>query len=251
MRRPSVSALVAAGVRHTIVHRVDFGADGRVVGADLLRPDAWDALRFETAGAFRIPRDRKELEREAALRPEFGARARALASLVGAGPRTIASYGVGGALFEACLLSELPGAALVLSDYAPRTVERLRELFPECRVDRHDLLRDGPLDAGLHVFHRIDTELSNRQWRAVFRRFRYEEVVFVASAILSPDEIVRALRGWRLTRRWTRVGWRRTEDGFDRLWRRTHAATPCELGDLRGWWLRPARAPRVPLSAMV
>ena len=63
-------------MRITIRHHFDFGADRAVVGDDLVRPQAWDALRTRTSGAFAISRDRAELERTADERPEIGERAR-------------------------------------------------------------------------------------------------------------------------------------------------------------------------------
>jgi hypothetical protein len=81
----------------------------------------------------------------------------------------LASYGVGVAALEALL--ERERLEMSLTDYAPRTVERLRALFPEARIELQDLLVDGPLDGvDAHLFHRIDTELSNAQWRDVYLR---------------------------------------------------------------------------------
>src|SRR5262245_33728943 len=149
-------------IRLTLPHRYDFGADSSVVGGDLLRPEAWDSLRLETSGPFSIASGRAELERQADSHPEIGDRMRIADALLREhGVRRLVSYGVGGAMPELWLLRLDPERRLVVTDYAPETVERLRELLPEAEVRQHDLLRDQPLEGDMHLFHRIDTELDN------------------------------------------------------------------------------------------
>jgi len=60
------------------------------------------------------------------------------------GARTVASYGVGAALIEVLMLQQRPSRALLLSDYGPATVQRLRDLLPDTTVTLHDLLTDPP-----------------------------------------------------------------------------------------------------------
>src|SRR5215211_4464544 len=54
-----------AGGPITIPHYYDFGTDRGLVGDELLRPDAWDALRTKTRGPFSLPETRGEWERNA------------------------------------------------------------------------------------------------------------------------------------------------------------------------------------------
>jgi hypothetical protein len=230
----------ALSIPLTIPHRIDFGADAAEVGDDLLRPEAWDSLRLRTSGPFTIAADREELERQADGRPEIGERMRAVdATLRERGVRTLVSYGAGGALPELWLLRIDPGRTLTLTDYAPETVRRLRELLPEAQVCRHDLLRDSPLEGDLHLFHRIDTELDNRQWRGVFRRFVGRTILMVASEVMPMREVPRQVRAALRSRHATHAGWTRTRAAFESLWRRTHRGTPVSLVDLEGWVLDP------------
>src|SRR5262249_35579669 len=165
----------------TVRHVFDFGPDRELVGDDLVRAVAWDALRTQTSGPFAIARDRAELERMADQHPEVGDRARSIdLVLAERGIGTLASYGVGGGGPELWLQRVRPERRLLLTDYAPDTVERLRALFPGVEVRRHDLLRDPALEADAHLFHRIDTELANEEWRRVFRRFAQQTIVVVA-----------------------------------------------------------------------
>jgi hypothetical protein len=231
-------------VRVTIVHRFDFGAERSLVGDNLVRPEAWDALRTRTEGPFALPADREGLERGADERPEIGARMERLAAwLDRSGARSIASYGAGVALPELWLERLRPELELTLTDYAPETVQRLTTLLPEADVRRHDLLADPPLDADLHLFHRIDTEFTNRQWRDVLRRFARVRVVVVATEIIGGRRVLAEIRRWPLTRRATHAGWIRNRAAFEALWKPTHEAQRLQLGDLQGWALTP-RAPR-------
>ena len=86
-----------------------------------------------------------------------------------------------------------PERRLLLADYAPETVERLRELFPAAEVYRHDLLADPPLPADVHLFHRVDTELTDDEWREALRRFAGERVLVVATEVATSRRLVQEL----------------------------------------------------------
>lgn len=221
-------------------HRYDFGADAAAVGDDLLRPEAWDSLRLETKGPFSIASDRAELESQADEHPEIRNRMAILDELLReCAVRRLVSYGAGGAVPELWLLRLDSDRSLVVTDYAPETVERLAALLPEAEVKWHDLLRDPPLDGDMHLFHRIDTELDNGQWRGVFRRFSEETLVVVATSVMPASGIPRELLNALRNRHSTRAGWTRTRAAFESLWRRTHRARHVDFGDLEGWVLEP------------
>ena len=221
-------------------HHFDFGPDRAVVGDDLVRAEAWDALRMRTDGAFSLARSREELERTADSRPEIGERARTIERwLERQEAAALASYGVGGGVVEAWLVRLSPQRRLVLADYAPETVDRLRGLFPEAEVVRHDLLRDAPLEADAHLFHRVDTELTDAQWREVLRRFAGETILVVATEVATARRLGQELLLRLRNRHLTRAGWLRTRGSFEALWRPTHDAEPLRLHDLDGWALVP------------
>jgi hypothetical protein len=229
-------------VRITIRHHFDFGIDRPVVGDELVRPESWDALRTQTAGAFALAGSRAELEQTAEARAEIGDRARAIDWwLENQDVATLASYGVGGAVLEWWLLRIRPARRLLMAEYAPETTRRLRELFPRAEVHRHDLLADPPLPADAHLFHRVDTELSDAEWRETFERFAQATVLLVATEIATPRRLANELRLRMRSRHLTRAGWLRTRAAFEALWRDTHDARPLRLHDLDGWALTPRR----------
>lgn len=240
LRRAAAAALEPPGrwflARYplTIAHYYDFGDEGTRVGAALASPEAWDALR-ETSGAFGLAREREAWE-HAAERPELVARATAIHAVARRlGARRICSYGVGAAHLELLLQRAAPDLRLTLTDFAPRTVEALGRLFAEAEVVRHDLLADEPLDADLHLLHRLEAELSDAQWPHVFARFR-EPVLVVPGTLLDWERLVLELATRRRTRA-TRAGWTRTPAALERLWRRTHAFEGIAVGDLPGYLL--------------
>ena len=224
-------------MRVTIRHHFDFGGDRALVGDDLVQPDAWDALRTGTHGPFSLAASPDELARDAETRPEIAERARALDGVLDV-PR-LASYGVGAGVLEWWLQRLRPERKLVLGDYAPRTVEQLRVLFPDADVQSHDLLRDAPLAADAHLFHRVDTELTNTEWRGTFERFAGETIVLVATEIATPKRLFQELQFRLQHRNASRAGWLRTRDAFAALWQDTHDAEPVRAHDLDAWVLTP------------
>jgi hypothetical protein len=227
-------------LRVTLPHRYDFGESAELVGDDLLRPEAWDSLRTQTSGPFSMAADRGELERQADEHPEVGERMRRVdTALSDRGCRHLVSYGVGGALPEMWLLRLDPERQLTITDYAPETVGRLKNLLPEADVRRHDLQRDPPLAADAHLFHRIDTELDNAQWRRVYERFAGQTIVVVATGVLPVKEIPGHLVHLINSRHATNAGLTRTRGAFEALWSKTHRGTEMSFGDLGGWVLEP------------
>lgn len=224
-------------MRLTLRHTYDFGAEGGAVGDDLVRPEAWDAAR-DLAGPFALPATRMEWEARASS-PELAARARGIAALTARlDAESVCSYGAGIGALELNLARLAPGLHLVCTDYAPRTVERLGALFREAEIVRHDLSRDDPLEADLHLLHRVDTELSDDEWRTVFPRFR-TPALYVPAMLLTWRTAAKELaRRVRLPQA-TRAGYVRTEDALRVLWRPSHRDERLAVGDLTGFLLIP------------
>jgi hypothetical protein len=230
-----LSAVPLSRIPLTLEHYYDFGPDRERVGQELKTPAAWDAIR-DLPGPFGLPETR-DLWELAAAEGDFVDRAAAIAAVAERlGARSIASYGVGAAFVELNLASLRPDLELICADYAPRTLARLAELFPEARVVRHNLLTDAPVVADLHLFHRIDSELSNREWHRVFPRYR-EPILLVATELLEAGTVVRELRA-RVTGSASRAGYIRTEAGLRSLWRATHRAERRQISEHVGFLLR-------------
>jgi hypothetical protein len=243
MRRPAWP--VKPRLKATIKHYYDFGVDRPVVGDDLVNPASWDGLRTRTDGAFAIPRTREEFIRAAEGRPEIAARAQAINSwLEQHGARAVASYGVGGAQLEWCLHRLRPGRELIVTDFGEETLGRLGDVFPEAKARYHDLRQDDPLSVDVHLFHRIDTELTDGEWRDAFRRFESVPILVVATHVLDIPHLLFELAQRPLVklRHASSAGFSRTRAAFEALWEPTHSAKALRMHDLHAWALEPGRA---------
>jgi hypothetical protein len=221
----------------TVPHHYDFGPERSRVGDNLVNPQSWDAIR-QTDTPFGLPESRRAWE-QAARDGDLPERAEIIGSVARRlDAHSVCSHGVGTGLLEANLARELNGTRLICTDFAPETVRRLSELFPEADVRLHDLRSSPPPEADLHLLHRVDTELSNSEWREVFGGIR-GPVVVVATQVLDLHGLAVELRLRFSRRRPTRAGWARTEAAFRRLWRSTHVDEPLRVGSLYGWLLLP------------
>ena len=99
-----------------------------------------------------------------------------------------------------------------------------------------------PLPTDAHLFHRVDTELTDAEWHDAFRHFADARVLLVATEIARPRRLAQELQLRILRPRATRAGWLRTRDAFEALWQDTHEARPVRLHDLDGWALMPRRS---------
>src|SRR5919198_782394 len=123
LRWAALNARWRTGRPITVRHYYEFGEDRPLVGDELVRPEAWDAIRTRTNGPFSLPATRVEWERMADEWPEGGRRAGAIDRWLQAhGVDTLASYGAGGASLELLLHRLAPKRSLIVTDYAPATV---------------------------------------------------------------------------------------------------------------------------------
>jgi hypothetical protein len=225
-------------MRLTIRHRYNFASGDRV--RDLRDPHDWDAVRGTVAG-FGLPETREQWERDVGAY-DLANRSRAIVDVLRrqqAG--RVCSYGVGVAYLEKRIADRAPDLALTCTDFAPRTVARLGQLFPEARVILHDLRVDEPLDADLHLFHRLDAEFTDDEWPEIFSRF-HEPVLVVASETIGLRNLARELATQLRHPRATRAGWIRTEDALRALWSTTHDDRFVDTHDLRGYLLTRRRS---------
>ena len=211
-----------------------------VIGPDLVRPEAWDRARLSsTRPDFALPEDRVDYERLVDSETAYEERARRLDHILDEfGAASVASYGVGRGVLERWLSRLSPDRALTITEYTPASLARLGQLFPEARTEVFDLRSESPLDADVHLMHRLDTELDDPEWREVFARYAEERVIFIAASQLSVWLFLWQARV-RLQRRRTFAGWLRTHDAVADLWSDTHVAESIPGLDLDGWVLVP------------
>ena len=150
---------------------------------------------------------------------------------------------MGGAQLEFWLRRLQPEIQLIVTDYGEATLQRLADVFPEAHIQYHDLRHDGPLPADIHLFHRIDTELSDEEWRDLFDRYGSASVLLVAAQMLNLKRVLLELghRPFMKRRGASSAGFLRTRGAFEALWQETHSAQPLRMHDLHAWALEPTR----------
>ena len=236
-------------MRRTIKTYYDFGPGAQIVGANLLKKSAWDALRTSGLADFSVAEGREAWLASFSERDDLRERAHAIVSLCRASGYTgVLSVGAGVGGLEYFIKTEAPDLRVTSTDFAPAATERLARVFSECdEVTVFDMMRDPwPTRPGtLVLLHRVDTELSDRAWRSCFRRMRASRVspvLVVPCEFLTPERRARARRAYlshlRHRRPLTFSGYLRTKTRFMSLWSRSYGLhKELQVGDLTGFLL--------------
>ena len=229
-------------MRLTVPHYHHFRDHRDLVGEHLVDPGSWDRLRMEAETIFAFDADPEDWERR--IRSDDYQRRRAEALVGWLDPlevSEISSYGVGPAPIERWLHWLRPQWALRLTDFAPRTVERLRSHFSAAEIHHHDLLAHPPLDGDVHLLLCVDTEFSDEQWRQIYRRFDGVTLLVYPCATLSLSTVIDELRQWVATSPPTPCGYWRTGGRIEELVAPTHSAERLSGGGVAGraWLCRP------------
>lgn len=232
----------ATGMRLTVPHYHQFGKHRRLIGEHLVDPASWDRLRLETETIFAFDPDPDDWDRRISTDTYQRRRAKALVGwLDRLEVSEISSYGVGPAPIECWIHRLRPKWRLRLTDFAPRTVARLRAHFPEAEIHHHDLREHPPLPADVHLMSCVDTEFSDQQWRRIYRRFAGATLLVYPCATLGVSTIVNELRQWLALKPPTPCGFWRTSERIEELLAPTHRPERLSEGGALGvaWLCRP------------
>lgn len=225
-------------MRVRVPHTYDFGEARAQVGGNLVTPSGWDTART-VSGAFALPANRSELER-LADQEELSRRAAAIVAVATArDARILCSHAIGVGALELRIRMLAPALRMICTEYAPRTVDRLRELFPDEEILLRDLTAPDPPQADLHLMHRLDAELSDQEWRQVFAAIP-APILFVPNVVLGLGGALRELaRPVLRLGRVTRAGWFRNESALRALWASTHRDARISIGSADAFLLEP------------
>ena len=238
----------------TIKHYYDFRAINHQKKFDLDNAKAWDFLRLETIknnNAFAIAESSDRLEQESLSNSSLNRQADTIIDLVKERHFTrINSYGVGAGQLEFLLKRKSPNIFLQCSDYAPRSMERLREVFKEAEeVIVFDMLKDSWVNDGekcLYLFYRIDTAFNDYQWRMIFKKImnaRIEHILFVPCEFLTLKRFItqeiKYVLGKSLNRKISFAGYLRTKQQIKSLFSSCYDIEDTEgIGELKGFLLK-------------
>lgn len=214
-------------VRHYLAFPIKKAQD---IGGNLSSSAAWDVLRTDDKDDWQsIPKDRSNWLARCQQELEISVRAKAIVDLVKReGFSSIISVGVGTAYLEYNLKRLYPPLNLTCSDYTPQSIERLKQVFPECdAIEVFDMLKDRwkPCQNALYLLYRVDTEFSDEQWKKLFITMgesNISDILFVPSVFLGlrffiTEKLVNLwhrFRGYQITF----AGYVRTKDTVKTFW---------------------------------
>ena len=237
-------------LRLTVPHVYGCDPTLRLPSGSLRTAADWDALRLAGRSTdFGLGESRAEWVACAAARTDLRRCAHLVSELLAAwGAGSAVSVGAGTGMLEYHLAHAAPALRLRCGDFAPQALDRLRDrlsgLAEVERVDFHtaDWVRspDEPV-----IMHRVDTELSDGEWRLAFerlRRSRVERIAWIPCGLVTVAAMTAEVRSLVAAvlrkRRLVRAGYLRSEarmlDLFAASYRRT-AVRPG--GELPVWTL--------------
>ncbi len=232
----------------TIAHRYPF-TGVRFADGTLASPDAWDQLRGSDPD-FGFGGSREAWLARTRAFPSLARQATEIVALLRRwGVTRMASVGVGTAVLEYHIQTQDPELLLRCGDYAPASLEMLRRCFTECRSIEVMDLRDNRWvqDPGHEVvlLNRVDTELTDDEWRGVFGDLHARgvaRILMIPCGLLTAAALARELRTIvrsRLRRHpLTKAGYFRTEGRMQQLFNAGYARTSVHhAGDLPIWVL--------------
>lgn len=245
----------------TIKHYQTFGYSTSFFKDKVLdSSQSWDALRT-THPQFSISKNRKEwlLASEAQVRKDgqdngLAKRAKDVNDLIlEKGIKSLFSVGVGGAGLEYQIKKINPDLKLICSEYAPKNVELLKEVFIESdEIVEFDILNGDWKEinkkylgeSSACLMYRVDASFTDKEWRKIFVRLYVagvKNVIFIPSSFLTMLSIFnrksREIK-WKMSK--TDIvfsGYLRTKSKFRSYWRGLYNEKPMEFGGIKGFML--------------
>jgi hypothetical protein len=177
-----------------------FDDRGNELGNCLNVPESWDILRIKGEGSgnfFYISDDRTVWQQGCLSNERLKLRAQKIAGFLKLNFRCIYSFGVGDARLEFLIKEENPLFQMKCSDFAPKGLERLQNVFVEAdEIFLFDITQGNwnRIDPeGICLFHRVDTELNDDQWRVVLRKMKsrgIRNVLFIPGQMVTLGRIL-------------------------------------------------------------
>lgn len=229
--------------------------DGKLDSAE-----SWDLLR-EKEPMFSVPETRDEwieVMEHGVRKDGQDARLKERGILIAdrltsEGITSLVSFGSGGAGLEYHIHKRLPGLRIVCSEYAPKTVMLLQQVFSEAEVVQFDLMNDSfdlltqreDATTTLELIYRLDAQFSDSQWKEIFEKMHQagvKNVLFIPTGFLTLRSLLSRIRQriiWKMQNKQAVFsGYLRTKKTFVSYWDRHFSATEQVLAGMTGFWLQ-------------
>ena len=231
-----------------------FNDSENILGGNLTTPDSWDALRTKKIGRnqpFLIHEDRDQWNEFCLSNEEVALRVKRLLEILGSRFNSIDSFGVGNACLEFLIKKGRPSMQVRCSDFAPKSVERLKTVFPEAdNIAVFDMLKEQwptVKNDSLCLLHRVDAEFNDLEWEKIFDKIKcagIQNVLFIPCEVLTAGAVlkkkVKYLIFSVLRRKMTFAGFIRTQKRFISLMEKSfYIKEIITIHDVKGFWLTP------------
>lgn len=213
-------------MRLTIKHYYHFN---KAINRDnvLICQDGWDSVRLDSEDTpFSIPHSAEAYE--AKLIKAYTVEANEICDVINKNNfHTIFSIGCGCGFLEANIKKKMPEIYVACSDFNPKSVNQLKSVMTYYdELNTFDITKDQfPFkDNQLYLLFRIDTELSDQEWKQVFNRMAeegVETILIVATELLTLQRFIKeSIKGaLRNIKGYTFCGYIRSKANFKALWK--------------------------------
>jgi len=239
----------------TMKHYYYFGRNSQAVGKNLLLPSSWDAIRTDDnqETPFSVPKERDKWVEKCRNHKSMADRAMAITDFLKSQRskyQRVNSFGVGGGFMEYNLKKNYPEILLNCSDFTPKTVQRLKEVFLEAdNIEVFNMMNDRWVNSGsdtLYLLCRLDADFSNEQWDIIFRKIHQrgiENVLFVPCDVSTIRFLIREKLGYFIQllkgRKMTFAGYLRNKDQLKSLFEKYYnCVQELPIADLTGFLLK-------------
>ena len=236
----------------TVKHYYSFGKRAKEVGDNLISENSWDVVRIDDENLntpFSIPPKREDWIKKCISNERMLKRAEDINKFIKRKNfKKIISFGAGACFMEYNLKHQNSDIVLECSDFNPKGVLRLKEIFTEATISMFDMLHgEWKNEKGvLYLFHRIDTDFSDAEWKYIFKKMYkagVDNILFVPCNI----DTYRSLFKIQLSK-WYQIiikknklsfaGYLRTKDAFRSLFLNFYnLSEELNINDLTGFFL--------------
>ncbi|KKP32388.1 MAG: hypothetical protein A2312_04670 [Candidatus Staskawiczbacteria bacterium RIFOXYB2_FULL_32_9] len=191
-----------------VKHYYCFGKKAENVGRNLLISSSWDTIRLDEdeSTPFSIPSNRNKWIEKCKNHTIMVERGKAIANFLKIKRKNfkkVISFGFGAGFMEYNLKANYPEIQISCSDFAPKAVERLKNVFTEAdNVEVFDMLKDEWINYGvdtLYILHRLDADFNNKQWDKIFCKMNQtgiENILFVPCDISKIGFLLKSKLGY-------------------------------------------------------
>lgn len=157
----------------------------------------WASLRENGGQSFAMEDSKEDYIQNAKRASTYKTYAEEILNVLGGETKSLCSLGVGKGVLEWWIKSLSPEIELCCTDYTAKSLETLKDYFPECdEIKTFDMLHGDYsilADYDAILLFRVSTEFDSQEWNDIFEKIaaaRIRKVVFVPAELMTAKDIV-------------------------------------------------------------